>query len=469
MGGVGKSTVAAAFAERVQVARIGLRRPIVWWVVAADQASLSAALVTVARQLGAARADIDAIGSGTADAPDRLWALLRHERRRWLLVFDNADDPSVLARPATAASGRAGSTDAVTRSVADGTGWVRPARRGLVVVTSRNAGRDLWGRDALVLPLNPLSEGDAARVLLDRAPAAGGDVEARALARRLGGLPLALRLAGSYLESGVALQASFRDYRLALDGGRARLWTSTPTADPAISSRTVVMHTWEMSLDALTKGGVPQARPLLRLLSCYASATPIPLSLLAPERLRRLLAVSENTGDVLAGDKPAHRLEDGLYQLRQLSLIDIRPTSSDGTRERAVMVHPVIAGTNRAHLLNEQIGNVDTALVRRTAVQLAVDALAPLDFERSSDWAQCLVLSPHLHALFESAARQIEPGHLRDRAGACSARSIPERSGHATSWPGPPPRRGGGPKPKQPTGRSSTPVVTSWAATTLTP
>ena len=54
------------------------------------------------------------------------------------------------------------------------------------------------------------------RVLLDHAPEAGGPEEAQALADRLGGLPLALLLAGRYLAEGHGRHTSF--------GSRCRAW-----------------------------------------------------------------------------------------------------------------------------------------------------------------------------------------------------------------------------------------------------
>jgi hypothetical protein len=412
LGGVGKSTVAAAFSQCIKQDRRGRWHPYVWWVSAVDRASLTGALVTVARQLGAAQADVEAIGADAADAPDRLWALLQRARRRWLIVFDNADDPSVLARSLWA--GASAGSDAA--SAGDGTGWMRPTRRGLVLVTSRNGSPAVWGRHARVIAISPLAEGDAARVLLDHAPGAGDEAEARTLARRLGGLPLALRLAGSYLGSAVALRASFVDYRRGLDdsSGVSRLLTSNLEMGAVAGARKVVMHTWEMSLDALAESGTPQARPLLRLLSCYAGASPIPLWLLAGARLGRLLAHGDAVSSVSAGADAEHRLEDALHQLRALDLIDVRSLGEAGTREHAVVVHPVIADTNRAHLLDDRDETVDAALVRRTAVGLVVAALGCLDYEQPADCPRFLLLAPHLHALLQTVARHIDHEQLRD-------------------------------------------------------
>ena len=45
-----------------------------------------------------------------------------------------------------------------------------------------------------------------------------------------------------------------------------------------------MIATWELSLDALEAQGTGQARPLLRVLSCFASAVPVPALLLDRER-----------------------------------------------------------------------------------------------------------------------------------------------------------------------------------------
>jgi tetratricopeptide (TPR) repeat protein len=416
-GGVGKSAVAASLIQRAQGRGAHRRLPSAWWVSAADRASLTGGLVTVARQIGASSADIEAIEGDASDAPDRLWTLLERVRRSWLLVLDNADDPSVLGRAASTVPAAGTQQRASTASPADGTGWLRRAAHGLVVVTSRDGSSSAWGRHARIVRIDPLEEGDGARVLLDRAPRAGAEPEARDLARRLGGLPLALNLAGSYLRSEAALLGSFREYLLALDdlSSRHRLLTSRPDLDAPADERQILMRTWELSLDALSRNGIPQARPLLRVLSCYAPARPIPLWLLTPTGLSRLL-----TGAKAAGRPPAaeagQRFEDGLHALLRMSLIDIRPFDGAGPRGRAVVVHPMIADANRAHLrddLGHQGRRAQAALAGRTVTELMTDAVRRLDPDRSTDWPRYLVLGPHVHALFAVTAPHLDRRRLR--------------------------------------------------------
>ncbi|RAY14255.1 hypothetical protein DPM19_14850 [Actinomadura craniellae] len=396
-GGLGKSTVAAALADEV---RAGRRRR-VWWVSAADPAGLAAGMVTVARQLGAPPADLEAIALGAADAPDRLWPLLDRARRGWLLVLDNADVPEVLA------AARPGGT-----GPGDGTGWIRPTRRGLILVTSRHTEPRDWGRYARTLPVEPLDEAEGAQVLRDLAPEAGDEATARALARRLGGLPLALHLAGTYLDSDIARLPTYAAYLRALDGGAG--------AGPLPAAEPTIMRTWEISLDDLARCGIPQARALLRLLSCYAPAVPVPLDLLdSPEVVRTLLA-----GDADSADRSVER---GLRGLKRLALIETRAPGS-------VVVHPVISDVNRAHL---DTADPDPAPVRRAAAGLLVAALAGSRFDDPGDWPRYRALGPHLRALLDTVAARLDRECLAElvRAVVVTARAL-DRSGAAGAGEG---------------------------------
>ena len=112
-------------------------------------------------------------------------------------------------------------------AVADHTGWVRPARNGVVVVTSRDGRASVGGSNTRIDRVGRLPTDDAAAMLLDLTGGHGGsNDDARLLAERLGGLPLALRLAGSYLASTAraapwsGLVRDFEGYRGALDDAR---------------------------------------------------------------------------------------------------------------------------------------------------------------------------------------------------------------------------------------------------------
>ncbi len=176
-------------------------------------------------------------------------------------------------------------------------------------------------------------------------------------------------------------------------------------------SRSVVMQTWEMSLDELARRGVPQARPLLRLLSCFASATPIPRGLLTSPHLDQLLNAGAQAPP-LAGTQPEQGLEDGLHGLKAFGLIEIRPFGGTRADERAVVIHPVVTDTNRGHLTDATDGAGSAALIRCAAIEIMVDAVGRLDIDRNADWPDYLAFGPHLHALFATAARHVDRQHL---------------------------------------------------------
>lgn len=199
-GGMGKSTVARQLVRQIPVPASGEDKALVWEVSAADLPSLTGGLITIAAALGANESELQAISSPTPACPDRFWDLLEHRAQGWLLIIDNADQVELLAAPA------AQNTRNVPR-LHDGTGWVRAARRGLVLVTSRKreprrpeslrskSNRNvIWPDDAVLYEVGPLSDSEAARVLLDLAPMAGDRKQAQNLGHRLGGLPLALSL-----------------------------------------------------------------------------------------------------------------------------------------------------------------------------------------------------------------------------------------------------------------------------------
>jgi CRP-like cAMP-binding protein len=368
MGGLGKSTVALTAARMAK--QRGYR---VWWVRAADSALLTSGMLEVLRELGAPESVTVPVREGARTAPARAWEFLNGDHvagRRWLLVFDGADNPAVLA-----------GADATTP--ADGTGWLRADPAGMVIVTTRIRDPQVWGTRVTLRELKPLDDEVGAEVLRDLAPevADPGGHEARELSRRLGGLPLALHLAGTYLGSPFARWSTFAGYREALDG------VELPAAIADIEEQGADIHatvqrTWDLSLDALAAEGRPQARPLLLVLSCFAPATPIPAWLLQLPPLADLLAGQPGAPADNHGAE-RRRLRDGLQGLSRTGLIEISAGGSPAG-VNAVMVHPVVADANRIRLANGV--DAEYAAVQQTAVALLEAGTAGLDPARPGDW-----------------------------------------------------------------------------------
>jgi tetratricopeptide (TPR) repeat protein len=358
MGGVGKSTVALWLAGEFR--RRG--RP-VWWVNAADSVSLRGGIVEILRRLEAPEPLIREVSDAAPTAADRFWMFLADRpaaSRRALLVFDNADEPSVLAADGTS-------------TPADGAGWARVGGGIVTVVTTRAGDPRVWGGGVRVVPLKALDDVAAAAVLRGIAAQVSdpGGREAVELARRLGGLPLALHLAGTYLTSPFARWHTFADYRRALDTGQAAVAELDGVrSDP----RATVSRTWELSLDALGGRGVERARETLYLLACFAPTSPIPMALLGS-------AVNENT----------------LRALAELALIGT-VTVPGGLPD--LTLHPVVADTCRARM-------IDDASIPELAVRLISTAAGALEAERPADWPQWERLIPHVLALVTWAAAHL--------------------------------------------------------------
>ncbi|MFJ3173818.1 FxSxx-COOH system tetratricopeptide repeat protein [Streptomyces roseus] len=384
VGGMGKTTVAAQLAAQAEAA--GRQ---VFWVRWHDGAELAQQMVQVALACGLPEAELDAARAGQASLPDVVWRQLGRVRK-WLLVVDNADEPQEI--------GPAG------EPVADYRGWIRPDGRGLLVVTSRDGSEQTWGPCARLLPLEPLPVRPAGQVLLDAAPAAGTAEQARELAARLGGLPLALHAAGTYLAGPTSRHRTFAAYRDALEVEPGFLWGAAhPNASRPQVARAVVRHTWEVSLDQLAREGNALARPVLRLLALLAQA-PVPLSLITPD----LLSV------VTGHDITAVALEAAFAGLHRYGLLGLPhspgstgPASGSG-EEAQVVLHPLIREINAVALTAE---TSDLAVWHQALAERLTTAVHEAEQRGRAGWPAAVLLAPHLPLLLDYADPRTAPHH----------------------------------------------------------
>jgi Tetratricopeptide repeat len=320
-GGSGKTAVA------LWLARAAVRRGVpAWWVPATDGQTITVRLAELAAMVGARPGEVAAVKAGQRGAADLLWRYLE-QRAPWLLVIDGADAPEALT---------AGGAD-----TALGAGWLRRTQTGLVVVTSRVGDRAAWGRHTEVHWLGPLDPAAGAQVLLDLAP----DVaEASALAGRLGGVPLALRQAGSLLAAGLGAGVA------ASNAGHTER-----------DARAIVAATREAGLEALAGTGVTQARALLRVLSFFAAGIVIPGAMIPPQAA------------------------EGLRALAAAGLITAVP---DG-----VIVQPLVGEASR-------VFTGDAARAGGVAVGMLTSAAAMLDARAAGDWPSWAALQPHVSAVY---------------------------------------------------------------------
>ncbi|WTD06611.1 tetratricopeptide repeat protein [Streptomyces albidoflavus] len=398
-GGLGKTTLAAEFARRAQ--RAGKA---VFWVRWQNDAGLLADdLTRVAQALGLPEGAVADAHSGRAVLVDTVWGHLA-AARGWVVVVDNVDTP-----------GRVGPG---AEPLANYRGWLRPDGGGLLLVTSRDTSTATWGTRAHRIALEPLAEADAGAVLLQHAPTAGTPEEARALGVRLGGLPLALDAAGRYLAQPTSRHRTFTSYRNALEDEFEDLLGATdPRAtDPAIA-RTVVRHTWELSLVHLENEGYPLTRPLLHLLALLELA-PIPRSLITPALL------TDATGTTVTGAE----VDTALAGLHQYGLLSAGTSDSELAAMGAahVALHPLVRGvmalaspgtddtTILAALDNHLLQAAAQADRAGTATALLLSPHLPSVLDRGSDNSLAEITIYNLADVLEASGHSAEVRHLRE-------------------------------------------------------
>jgi Tetratricopeptide repeat len=164
LGGVGKTAVAIEYAYRY-----GADYDLVCWIRADQTPLVRASLAGLAESLGLPAPSASGIDLTTRAVLD---ALRRGEPfSRWLLIFDNADQPEEL-QPFI------------------------PGGPGDVLITSRN---HRWGPVVETIPLDVFERAESIRFLLKRVPKGLAEADAEKLAESLGDLPLALEQAGAVL------------------------------------------------------------------------------------------------------------------------------------------------------------------------------------------------------------------------------------------------------------------------------
>jgi tetratricopeptide (TPR) repeat protein len=354
LGGVGKTTLALELAQRQ-----GDAGTPVWWVPANDHAVLTTAMSALALRLGARKGEL----TGSAAIMDLCWRLLDQQAQPWLLCIDNADTPDVLAPRGT--------------SLSAGTGWIRTSRAGTVVVSTRLADRTVWGRRARMHQVAPVDAAAGARILLDLLPAGNGkpDETAAMLSERLGNLPLALYLAGSYLGSELAPETMAELVDSADRGDAVPLLDRAAVHALGITDeRGRLGTTWRLSLDALERHGVPYAAALLGVLARFAPNVPVDIAVLRPE------ALAEHGFAGLDDDL----LFAALVGLRRFGLITVVGSG-------AVVVHPLLA----------QVVMDSTA----DSVAAAAATLAAATELDRADPAAWLTLASHTHVLLAHVDR----------------------------------------------------------------
>lgn len=233
IGGIGKTSLARAYGGRNHH-----RYDLIWWIRSENQQLALEDFRELLVALGVP--DVQRLERPVQPAH----VLLANRKSRWLLVFDNVPRQASLR------------------------GLVPPVGTGDVIVTSRTQS---WTDPRVVVHVPPLSIEDGMALLRDTSrdddPAA-----AHTLVEELGGLPLALHQAGSYVaENPIGLAEYLRLYR----AHRARLnqLGTAPDYDLRVGT------TWEVSFQMIPEN----AQTVLNVLA-WLGPERVPLDLLRHTR-----------------------------------------------------------------------------------------------------------------------------------------------------------------------------------------
>ena len=186
LGGVGKTQIAVEYAFSSKPTYEAI-----FWMQASSIAKLDESFTQISVELGLEKASkagdrvvsrnlVMSWLSNPVSTLDGEEGLSRNKPVNWLMIFDNADDPEILS------------------------GYWPGSKHGAVLVTSRDplAKTSLYCKQGI--DLDPLSIEESASLLRSLAIPEQSDAQAEqsiAVAKRLGGLPLAISQAAAYIQS----------------------------------------------------------------------------------------------------------------------------------------------------------------------------------------------------------------------------------------------------------------------------
>ncbi|MBZ5525851.1 MAG: tetratricopeptide repeat protein [Acidobacteriia bacterium] len=364
LGGIGKTQIAVEYAYRHRDDYSA-----VLWTFAESVSSLVAGFALMAAKLGLPEAASQE--QAVAIEAVKIW-LQQVENQGWLLLLDNADRPD-LVMP-----------------------FLPLQPQGHILLTSRAA---VFQTVGILHPreVDVLEPQEATEFLLKRTGKDGGgkSVEADALAKELGYLPLALEQAAAYIvKSGTSFKsylASFKSQRLGLLNKQ-----SPVLGNPQEKQKRTVATTWAVNFADLEKNS-PASAQILHM-SAFLAPDMIPLEIL--EKGGKELGEPLKARLAEAIEKPVI-LDELLQPLVDYSLVRRNPDTN------SYSMHPLVQEVMREGISAEQDRVWADHVVR------VVHAAFP-DPGLFQNWLDCDRLLPHALA----CARLIDSHGLESEAAA---------------------------------------------------
>jgi MinD-like ATPase involved in chromosome partitioning or flagellar assembly len=242
LGGVGKTQVALEYAYRFMA-----DYDLVWWIEAEQPDRVVLSLAELAKRL-----DLR-VGENVAEAAEAARDALRRgiPVDRWLLIFDNADDPTKIAR-------------------------YFPGGTGHILVTSRN---QAWSGHAEPLEVDVFTRGESIEHLCRRTKGLSRQ-DANRVAEAVGDLPLAVGIAAAWLDT---TGTPVDDYVAQLQQEAVRALAVTQASDyPHVFG-----VAWNISIER-REDQSPAAARLLQLCA-YFAADPISMDLFYRDQMIKIL------------------------------------------------------------------------------------------------------------------------------------------------------------------------------------
>lgn len=333
LAGVGKTQAAVEYVYRYQA-----DYDLVWWVNAERPEEIVDSLSQLASRLGLAVAEAKAVAA--ADAVQELRR--RGPGFRWLLVFDNVDEPEAL-KP-----------------------FLPQGTPGHILVTSRN---QAWTTIAEPQEVNVFDRAESVQLLTHRVTGLGhGDAERVAAA--LGDLPLAVDVAAAWLaDTGTPVD----DYLELL-----AVRTSVALSVSVAAEYGGPVQAWNVSLERLRQRS-PAALRLLQL--CSYMAPTISLTLI---RSREMV-------EALGAHDPSVR-EQQLVVGQLIQEIGRLALAKVERRDNSLVIHRLVQGVIRDQMTDDE-GDEARHTVHRVLVATWPDES---DTDNPENWLRYDIIWPHL-------------------------------------------------------------------------
>ncbi|WP_433379345.1 FxSxx-COOH system tetratricopeptide repeat protein [Actinoplanes sp. CA-142083] len=335
MGGVGKSQIAIEYVHRHSE-----EFDLVWWIPAEETGQILTSLTKLAQRL---KLDVSPEANAAVPAVQEALSTGVTGYRDWLLVFDNAEDPTEVRK------------------------YFPTGGAGRILVTSRNPD---WERGTRALEVDVFTR-EESRTYLRNRHGDLSDEDTESLADALGDLPLAIEAASAWRAT-TGMEPG--EYLRLLSDKRLELFD----VDPPPDYRLAVRAAWSMSLEKLAAEN-PGALQLLQVCSFFA-----------PEPISRSFLTGWSGTDITpeldAMLRDTYSIGRAIRDILKLAL------GKYDHRNNTLQIHRLIR-----LVLVDSMDPDQQKRMRRGAHMLLANA-DPIDPSRRTQWDRYSVIRPHLEA-----------------------------------------------------------------------